>query len=167
MDGEEQVLVCGRADDIPQRPELPRPERGVPQYVGAGELQRHDEGDDKLGQWLGAAELRDLQRKGEIRDWRFVELISPLGGGFSKQTSGCALMIASLLVLCGSSVYVQKKSCTFWSTSSCACAAAAAAAVAPFNLISPPSAPLPTAAVLRLPALALVVVVEEFAIVCW
>lgn len=32
-----------------------------------------------------------------------------------RQTSGCALMIAILLVRCGSSVYVQKKSCSLTS----------------------------------------------------
>lgn len=60
-------------------------------------------------------------------------------------------------------MYVQKKSLTFLLVSSCACAAAAAA---PFSLISVPSAlPLAWTATLRLSAPALVVVVEEFAIV--
>lgn len=77
-------------------------------------------------------------------------------------TSGCALMIASLLVRCGSSVYVQKKS-SFLSDSFSVCAAAAAAPAAPFNVISP-SGTLPLAFLLSAPAL--VVVVAEFAIVC-
>jgi len=34
-----------------------------------------------------------------------------------KGTSGCALIIACLLVRCGSSVYVQKKSCSLTSSS--------------------------------------------------
>lgn len=60
VNGKKEVLVGGRADDVAQRPELPRPKGRVPQNVGAGELQGDDEGDDILGQWLGAAKLRDL-----------------------------------------------------------------------------------------------------------
>lgn len=71
----------------------------------------------------------------------------------ARRTSGCALMIASLLVRCGSSVYVQKKSCAVFSASLCA---------APLSWILPSSVNLPLAA-LRLAAL--VVTVEEFAIV--
>jgi hypothetical protein len=37
------------------------------------------------------------------------------GKGREGQTSGCALMIAILRVRCGSSVYVQKKSCSLTS----------------------------------------------------
>lgn len=66
VDGEEQVLVRGRADHIAHRPELPRPERRVAQEVGAGELQGDDERDDVLGEGLGAAELRDLPERGRI-----------------------------------------------------------------------------------------------------
>lgn len=67
VDGQEEVLVGGRADDVAQGPELPRPEGRVPQDVGAGELQGDDEGDDVLGQWLGPAELGDLEDGGTTR----------------------------------------------------------------------------------------------------
>lgn len=63
VNSKKEVLVGGRADDIAQGPELPRPEGRVPQNIGAGELQGDNEGDDILGQWLGAAELRDLERR--------------------------------------------------------------------------------------------------------
>lgn len=66
VDGKKEVLVGGRADDIAQRPEFPRPKRGVPQNVGAGELQGDNEGDDIFGQWLGAAKLGDLDMGGRI-----------------------------------------------------------------------------------------------------
>lgn len=60
VDGKKEVLVGGRADDVAQRPEFPRPKGRVPQNVRAGELQGDNEGDDILSQWLGATELRDL-----------------------------------------------------------------------------------------------------------
>lgn len=61
MNGEEQVLVRGGPNNVAHGPELPGPEGGLPEEVGAGELQRDDEDDDVFGQRLGAAELRDLQ----------------------------------------------------------------------------------------------------------
>lgn len=101
VDGEKQILVRSRANDIANHPELPRPERCVAQEVRAGELEGDDECDDVLGERLGAAELRDLPAEGDVS----VNLSSRrkwwIGG---ECTSGCALMMASRLVLCGSSV---------------------------------------------------------------
>lgn len=60
VDGQKEVLVGGRADNVAQRPEPPRPKRRVSQNIGAGELQGDNKGDNIFGQWLGAAKLRDL-----------------------------------------------------------------------------------------------------------
>lgn len=60
MDGEEEVLVCCRAKDIAESPELPRPKGGVAEEVGNVDLEGDDAGDDVLGQGFGTAELGDL-----------------------------------------------------------------------------------------------------------
>lgn len=67
VDGQEEILVRCRANNVSHRPELPRPEFRVAQEVGAGDLYGDDEGDDVLGQGLGAAELGDLcSAKGRV-----------------------------------------------------------------------------------------------------
>jgi hypothetical protein len=60
VDGEEEVLVRGSAEDVGDGPELPRPEGGVAQEVGEQQLEADDGGDDVLGQGLGAAQFGDL-----------------------------------------------------------------------------------------------------------
>ena len=70
-------------------------------------MDAHDEEYKVLGEGLWPAEFRHL-RNCQLVIWGKVK---------GEQTSGCALMIAILRVRCGSSVYVQKKSCSF--TSSC------------------------------------------------
>ena len=66
VDGEEEVLVRGGAEDVGDGPELPGPEGGVAQEVGEQQLEADDAGDDVLGQGLGAAQLGDLLRNGSI-----------------------------------------------------------------------------------------------------
>lgn len=46
MDGQEEVLVAGGAEDVGCEPELPREEGGVAQEVGEEELERDDAQDD-------------------------------------------------------------------------------------------------------------------------
>lgn len=46
VDGEEQVLVRGGADDVRKQPETRREEGCVPQQPGAEDLDRHDEEHD-------------------------------------------------------------------------------------------------------------------------
>lgn len=60
VDGEEEVLVRRRAKNVRHGPELPRPERRVPEEVCEEKLEGHDEEDYVFGQWLRAAELGDL-----------------------------------------------------------------------------------------------------------
>jgi hypothetical protein len=61
VNGEEEVLIRGGAEDVGNCPELPRPERRVAQEVGEQQLEGDDTGDDILGQGLGTAEFRDLE----------------------------------------------------------------------------------------------------------
>ncbi len=60
VDGEEEVLVGGRADDVGCEQEWPGEDGGRAEEVGAGYLERDDCEDDVFGQWLGTAELGDL-----------------------------------------------------------------------------------------------------------
>jgi hypothetical protein len=101
MDCQKQILVRRRADDVCGEEEGPRKGRRVAQEVGAEDLEADNEEDGPFSQRLGAAELQDLR------------LLSDEVGRCSGQvrTSGWALIIAIRLVRCGSSVYVQKKSC--------------------------------------------------------
>lgn len=62
VDGEEEVLVGGRADDVGQQPERGREEGRVAEQVGAEHLDRDDEEDDVFCQGFRAAELRYLGR---------------------------------------------------------------------------------------------------------
>lgn len=63
MDGEEEVLVRGGAEDVAYGPELPGPEGGLAEVPGPEDLHRDDAGDDILCQGLGTAELGDLNRR--------------------------------------------------------------------------------------------------------
>lgn len=63
VDGEEEVLVGGGADNVGDSPELEGPEGGVAEEVGHGELEGDDAEDDVLGQGLGTAELGDLEER--------------------------------------------------------------------------------------------------------
>ena len=60
VDGEEEVLVGGCADDVRQEPEGGREEGRVAQEVGAEYLDRYDEDNDVFRQGFGTAELSDL-----------------------------------------------------------------------------------------------------------
>ena len=108
VDGEEEVLVGGGADQVRGREEGEREHGGVAEEVGAEDLEEDDGEDEVFGQGLWPAELGDL-----------VVVVS---NGHRREelgvtTSGWALIIACLLVRWGSSVYVQKKrswSSSFW-----------------------------------------------------
>ena len=69
MDGEEQVLVGGRADDVRRQQEGRRQHGRVAQQVGAQQLQGDHRQHQVLGQRLDAAELENLrgerQRRGQ------------------------------------------------------------------------------------------------------
>jgi hypothetical protein len=60
MDGEEQVLVGGGAEDVTDSPELPGPKGCRLEEASEDDLEGDDTKDNPLGQWLGTAELRDL-----------------------------------------------------------------------------------------------------------
>lgn len=60
VDGEEQVLVGGRAKDVGNGPELEREEGRIAEVVCESDLEADDAGDDVLGQGLMATELGDL-----------------------------------------------------------------------------------------------------------
>ena len=60
VDGEEEVLVRGRADNVGGQGEGEGQHGGVAERDGAGQLQSDDAEDVVLGQGFGAAELRDL-----------------------------------------------------------------------------------------------------------
>lgn len=60
VDGEEEVLVGGSADDVGCEEERPGEEGGVTQGVGAEYLEGDDCEDEREGQRLGAAKLEDL-----------------------------------------------------------------------------------------------------------
>lgn len=100
--GKEQVLVRRRAENVGEEPELPREERRVPQHMSQVNLENDDAGDNVFGQRLRAAKLGNL--------WSTPRLVSrgkqSVGWGVVQidRTSGCALMMASRLVLWGSSV---------------------------------------------------------------
>jgi hypothetical protein len=64
-------------------------------------LEAYDCEDEVFCKWFGAAELENLFIA-LLEDDRLSRL------ELSRHTSGCALIIACRLVLCGSSVYVQK-----------------------------------------------------------
>lgn len=49
MDGEEYVLVCGRADDVGCEEECPREEGRVAEEAGGGDLDGYDEEDEPFG----------------------------------------------------------------------------------------------------------------------
>ena len=93
------MVGCG-ADDVGGEEDGPGEEGLVAEAVGAEGLEGdygEDEGD---GEGFGAAEFEDLG--GGVSQWVIED------GKGVVFTSGCAFMIACLLVLCGSSVYVQK-----------------------------------------------------------
>lgn len=60
VDGEEEVLVCGCAEDVGDSPELPREEGSVMKHPGEEDLKRDDAEDDPFRERLGAAELGNL-----------------------------------------------------------------------------------------------------------
>lgn len=60
VDGEEEVLVGGGAEDVADEPELPGEEGGVAEVPGPEDLHSNDAGDDVLCQGLRPAELSDL-----------------------------------------------------------------------------------------------------------
>lgn len=60
VDGEEQVLVGGGAEDVGDGPEPEGPEGRVAKGAGEQDLEGDDAGDDVFGQRLGPAELCDL-----------------------------------------------------------------------------------------------------------
>lgn len=60
VDGEEEVLVGGAAEDVGGGEELPMQRMRVPQKPRGAQLRADDEENDPLGQWLVAHELRDL-----------------------------------------------------------------------------------------------------------
>jgi len=99
-------------------------------------LEGDNASDDVLCQGLWTAKLGDLERgmsanRTTLDRWRE-----------ERFTSGCALIISSRLVLCGSSVYVQKKSRYFVSMASRSTASAAADAPFPFAGALPLAFPL-------------------------
>jgi len=57
VDGEEEVLVCGGADDVGGEEEGPGEHGRVAEEVGTGDLERYDESDDVFCEGLGAAEF--------------------------------------------------------------------------------------------------------------
>jgi hypothetical protein len=73
-------------------------------------LDRDDEEDEVLCEGLWPAEL------GYLRTPASALSFSISIGERRRITSGCALMIAIRRVRCGSSVYVQKKSCSLTSS---------------------------------------------------
>jgi len=97
MNGQKEVLVCSGANDVRCKEELPGEYGRILQAYGAGHLEQQHQEDKVFGQRLWSAKLRYLIRM-SIRDCKRPRY----------STSGWALMIACLLVLCGSSVYDQK-----------------------------------------------------------
>ena len=69
VDGEEEVLVGGRADEVGGEEEGPGEEGRIAEGVGAGDLQGDDGEDEGDGEGFGAAEFEDL--RGEMC-WRGV-----------------------------------------------------------------------------------------------
>jgi hypothetical protein len=112
VDGEEQVLVRRCADDICRAPETEGPERRVLQAVGGKHLDADDEEHEVFCERLWPAELGYLHTSLLAR---ILQLRQEHMNGEKRRTSGCALMIAIRRVRCGSSVYVQKKSCSLTS----------------------------------------------------
>lgn len=60
MNGQKQVLVRRRANDIRNAPVFETKEGRVPEVQRAGDLQGHDGEDNPFGEGLVAAELGDL-----------------------------------------------------------------------------------------------------------
>lgn len=100
VDGQEQVLVGGGAEDVGDGPELPGEEGSVAQEMGEEQLEADDSSNDVLGQRLGTAELGDLDGGGTAES----ERARPIEWNKGQLTSGWALMMASRRVRCGSSV---------------------------------------------------------------
>lgn len=63
MDGEEEVLIGGGADDIGGQEKWEGEEGAVTQTDCTCHLQRYHSQNDVFGQWLGSAELGDLGKK--------------------------------------------------------------------------------------------------------
>lgn len=106
VDGEEEILVRRGAEYVGDGPELDAPEGRVAQEVRKPDLECHDAEHNIFRQGLWPAKLCDLHQatlvnNGVSREGK-VDWSSTPGGG--DRTSGCALMIASRLVRCGSSV---------------------------------------------------------------
>lgn len=126
MDRQEQVLIGRRAKDIGHGPKLERPKGRRPEQVRQDELEADDADNNVLGQRFRTAQLRDLAQEGEPQASARKTHTVYFGRAQSMRvTSGWALMMASRRVRCGSSVYVQKKSC-FDLLSKCVEAVAAA-----------------------------------------
>ena len=90
VDGQEEVLVGRGAKNVANCPELPGPKGCVAKEMREVDLEGDDAGDDVLGQGLGTAELRDLTALLADGSPEWTELLC---------TSGCALIMASRLVL--------------------------------------------------------------------
>jgi len=98
--GQEEVLVGRGADYVGCEEDGPGDERCVVEAVGTEDLEADYCEDERDCERLWTAEFENLR----------IGLGQRLLGmdGEVLCTSGCAFMIACLLVLCGSSVYVQK-----------------------------------------------------------
>ena len=60
MDGQEEILVCGCAEDVGNHPELPRKECRLAQVVSEARLEGNNGEDGPFGQRFGAAQLGHL-----------------------------------------------------------------------------------------------------------
>ena len=96
MDGEEEVLICGCTNRVGRENKFEGKDRGVTQTKSTGDLQCNDSEHNVFGQRLWPAEL----------DYLWWESLARIVAKVPRvfHTSGCALMIACLRVLCGSSV---------------------------------------------------------------
>ena len=61
MDGQEEILVRGSADDVRRPEKCPRQYGRVPEQICGADLQTHDGEHDVLRQRLRPAELEDLE----------------------------------------------------------------------------------------------------------
>ena len=96
MNGQEEVLVCGSTNCVGREDKFQRKDWGVTQTKSTGDLQCNDSEHKVFGQRLWPAELDYLWREALARTVATDPRVF--------HTSGCALMIACLRVLCGSSV---------------------------------------------------------------
>ena len=64
MDGEEEVLVRGGADDVRGGEEGRGEDKRMAEEDSASDLEEDDGEDEVLGQWLRPAELENLCRRG-------------------------------------------------------------------------------------------------------